>query len=88
MTHRMGRLTKRNRTKYRRRAYASAMLLARLGGVVRQAEPTGETLLSDTRAGIRAVIGDRITRTMMCTSGAVVMVAGTMNVAELVLAQR
>lgn len=28
MTNRMERLTKRNRAKYRRRAYASAMLLA------------------------------------------------------------
>ncbi len=66
----------------------SALLLTRLGSVRQRVEPTGETLLSDTRAGIRAVLGDRITRTLMCTSGAVVMVAGTMNVAELVLAQR
>ncbi len=66
----------------------SALLLTRLRGVGRPAEPSGETLLSDTRAGIRAVLGDRMTRTLMCTSGAVVMVAGTMNVAELVLAQR
>jgi MFS family permease len=66
----------------------SALLLTRLVGVGRPAEPSGETLLSDTRAGIRAVFGDRMTRTLMCTSGAVVMVAGTMNVAELVLAQR
>ena len=67
----------------------SALLLTRLLGSVKQhVEATGETLLSDTRAGIRAVVGDRITRTLMCTSGAVVMVAGTMNVAELVLAQR
>jgi MFS family permease len=66
----------------------SALLLTRLGSVKQRVEPTGETLLSDTRAGIRAVIDDRITRTLMCTSGAVVMVAGTMNVAELVLAQR
>jgi MFS family permease len=66
----------------------SALLLTRLGSVKQHVEATGETLLSDTRAGIRAVLGDRITRTLMCTSGAVVMVAGTMNVAELVLAQR
>ena len=66
----------------------SALLLARLRGVGRPAEVSGETLLSDTRAGIRAVMRDRMTRTLMCTSGAVVMVAGTMNVAELVLAQR
>ena len=66
----------------------SALLLTRLGGVRQRVEPTGETLLSDTRPGIRAVLGDRITRTLMCTSGAVVMVACTMNAAELVLAQR
>ena len=41
---------------------------------MRHFEPTGEALLSDTRTGIRAVIGCRITRTPMCTSGAVVMV--------------
>jgi len=29
MNHHMGRLTKRNRAKYRRRAYAAAMLRAR-----------------------------------------------------------
>jgi MFS family permease len=66
----------------------SALLLSRLTGVGRPAEASGGTLLSDTRAGIRAVMRDRMTRTLMCTSGAVVMVAGTMNVAELVLAQR
>jgi len=66
----------------------SALLLTRLRGVAQPTEASGESLLSDTRAGIRAVLGDRITRTLMCTSGAVVMVAGTMNVAELVLAQR
>jgi len=66
----------------------SALLLSRLTGVGRPAEVSGGTLLSDTRAGIRAVMRDRMTRTLMCTSGAVVMVAGTMNVAELVLAQR
>ena len=34
----------------------SALLLTRLRGVTQPAEPTGETLLSDTRAGIRAVM--------------------------------
>jgi MFS family permease len=66
----------------------SALLLTRLRGVRGAVERSGETLLSDTRAGLCAVVGDRMTRTLMCTSGAVVMVAGTMNVAELVLAQR
>src|ERR671919_312747 len=49
----------------------SALLLTPLRGVTRRAETSGETLLSATRAGIRAVIGDRMTRTLMCTSGAV-----------------
>ena len=66
----------------------SALLLAHLGGTPRPSQASDETLLADTRAGIRAVFGDTMTRTLMCTSGAVVLVAGTMNVAELVLAQR
>lgn len=66
----------------------SALLLTRLSGIARPAGSSDETLLSATRAGIRTVIGDPLTRTLMCTSGAVVLVAGTMNVAELVLAQR
>ena len=66
----------------------SALLLAHLGGTPRPSQASGDTLLADTRAGIRAVLGDSITRTLMCTSGAVVLVAGTMNVAELVLAQQ
>lgn len=66
----------------------SALLLSRVRGTSRPAGDSRETLLSDTRAGVRAVLGDPITRTLMCTSGAVVLVAGTMNVAELVLAQR
>jgi MFS family permease len=66
----------------------SALCLTRLGGIARPATSSDESLLSATRAGIRTVIGDPLTRTLMCTSGAVVLVAGTMNVAELVLAQR
>jgi MFS family permease len=66
----------------------SALLLAHLGGIPRPSPASGDTLIGDTRAGIRAVIGDPITRTLMITSGAVVLVAGTMNVAELVLAQQ
>jgi MFS family permease len=66
----------------------SALCLTRLSGIARPAQSSDETLLSATRAGIRTVLGDPLTRTLMCTSGAVVLVAGTMNVAELVLAQR
>jgi hypothetical protein len=40
MTHRMGRLTKRNRAKYRRRAYGAGMLRANDG--VQQMAPVGD----------------------------------------------
>ena len=66
----------------------SALLLTRLRGLARPVEASEETLLADTRAGIRAVLAEPVARTLMCTSGAVVLLAGMMNVAELVLAQR
>jgi MFS family permease len=68
----------------------SALLLTRLRGLARPAAApaSDETLLAGTRAGIRTVLAEPITRTLMCTSGAVVLLAGMMNVAELVLAQR
>jgi MFS family permease len=66
----------------------SALLLTRLRGLARPVEPSQETLLADTRAGIHAVLAEPVARTLMCTSGAVVLLAGMMNVAELVLAQR
>jgi MFS family permease len=65
----------------------SALLLTRLRGISQPAEPSDETLVSETVVGLRAVLADRTTRTLVGTSGAVLLVAGTMNVAELVLAQ-
>jgi MFS family permease len=67
----------------------SALLLLRLRGMARHvAEPTGESLLSDTREGVRAVLADPIARTLMFSSGAALLLSGTMNVAELILAQQ
>jgi MFS family permease len=66
----------------------SALLLTRLRGLTRQVEPSGEPLLAETRAGIRAMLADPVTRTLVCSSGTVMLAAGTMNVAELVLAQQ
>ena len=43
MNHHMGRLTKRNRAKYRRRAYAAAMRLA--------SQRAGAGTVEDPRAG-------------------------------------
>lgn len=69
---------------------ASALLLARLRGHIRHTAPAvGEApVAATTRAGVGAVLGEPLVRTLMVSSGAVVLVAGTMNVAELVLAQR
>ncbi len=68
----------------------SALLLGRLREHVRPAAPApgAAPVPATTRAGVRAVLGDRLVRTLMASSGAVVLVAGTMNVAELVLARR
>ena len=65
----------------------SAILLTRLRGISQPAEPSDETLVTDTMVGLRAVLADRTTRTLVGSSGAILLVAGTMNVAELVLAQ-
>ena len=69
----------------------SAALLTRLRGHVRPVE-TGleddEPARGSTLAGIRSVLRDRTVRTLMASSGAVILVAGTMNVAELVLAEQ
>jgi MFS family permease len=69
----------------------SAMLLTRLRGHVRAVETDledGEPARGSTLAGIRSVLRDRTVRTLMGSSGAVILVAGTMNVAELVLAEQ
>ena len=68
----------------------SACLLLRLRGHVRPlpAEPADEPASHSTLAGIGSVVRDPLVRTLMSCSGFVVLAAGTMNVAELVLAQQ
>jgi MFS family permease len=65
---------------------ASALLLTRVQSSGRPAAAE-ETLLAETLVGVRAVLAEPLTRTLVCSSGAILLVAGTMNVAELVLAQ-
>ena len=68
----------------------SALLLCPVAGALRgpvRPQATPASLLADTRAGLRTVLGDPLARALVATSGAVMLVAGTMNVAELVLAQ-
>jgi MFS family permease len=68
----------------------SALLLTR----VRLARPpereakTGDSLVGETRAGLRMVRRDPILRVLIAGSGAVVVFSGMMNVGEVVLAQR
>ena len=68
----------------------SAALLLPLRGRLRAAAPAAgdAPVPRSTRAGIGAVLRDPVVRTLMTGSGAVVLVAGAMNVAELVLAQQ
>jgi MFS family permease len=66
----------------------SAGLLLCLRGHLRPASGAEPRQPATTRAGIGAILGDPVVRTLMASSGAVVLVAGTMNVAELVLAQQ
>ena len=64
----------------------SALALLRLRGHVRAIAPpaTGEP----APAGVRTVLSDRLVRTLIGTSATVTLAAGTMNIAELVLARR
>lgn len=67
----------------------SAALLLRLRGHVRSpATGDDDPTPSSTRAGIGCVLADPVVRILMVSSGAVVLAGGTMNVAELVLAQQ
>jgi MFS family permease len=68
----------------------SAGLLLRLRGHIRPPAPAeeGEPEPSSTLAGIGAVVRDPLVRTLMASSGSVVLAAGTINVGELVLAQQ
>jgi MFS family permease len=67
----------------------SAGLLLPLRGHLRVvASDDDGPVSSSTRAGIGTVLRDPVVRTLMTGSGAVILVAGAMNVAELVLAQQ
>lgn len=66
----------------------SAVLLMRLRGHVRVAATTTEDGEPARLSGIGSILGDPVIRTLMASSGAVILVAGTMNVAELVLAEQ
>ena len=68
----------------------SAALLLPLRGHLRvgSADAGDAPVPRSTRAGVRAVLRDPVVRTLMTGSGAVVLVAGAMNVAELILAQQ
>jgi MFS family permease len=70
---------------------ASALLLSRLAGHLRPigtgAAP-GEPVPATVAGGVAAIFREPVTRTLMLTSGAMILAAGMMNIAELVLAER
>jgi MFS family permease len=63
----------------------SVLLLSRLRGHVR---PVASHDGDDTPIGVRGLLREPIVRSLVGTSGAVMLVAGATNVAELVIAQR
>jgi MFS family permease len=69
---------------------ASAGLLTRvrLVSVPERDEETDESLVESTREGMRFVRGDRVLRVLVGGTGVIVLAAGMMNVAEVLLAQR
>jgi MFS family permease len=69
---------------------ASAVLLTRVRPVSapERDEETGDSLVESTREGLRFVRGDRVLRLLVGGTGVIVLAAGMMNVAEVVLAQR
>jgi MFS family permease len=69
---------------------ASAGLLTRvrLVSAPERDEETQESLVNSTREGLRFVSGDRVLRVLVAGTGVIVLAAGMMNVAEVVLAQR
>jgi MFS family permease len=64
----------------------TALLLAGLRGHVRPAAAPATAEAAAT--GVRGILRDPLVRTLLRTSGSVVLFAGAMNVGELVLAQR
>jgi MFS family permease len=70
---------------------ASALLLSRLAGHLRPLGAGGapdDQVPTTVAAGVAAIVREPVTRTLMLTSGAMILAAGTMNIAELVLAER
>jgi MFS family permease len=65
---------------------ASALLVSRLNGRLNAPE-RDDAEAADGPAGVLDVLKDRLTRSLVLTSGAVMLVAGATNVAELVLAR-
>src|SRR4051794_18255317 len=65
---------------------ASALLVGRLKGRLNPVE-RDDTQAADGPTTVRDVLKDRLTRSLVLTSGAVMLVAGATNVAELVLAR-
>ena len=65
---------------------ASALLVSRLKGRLNAPQIEDEDI-ADGPATVRDVLKDRLTRSLVLTSGAVMLVAGATNVAELVLAR-
>ena len=63
----------------------SAFMLSRLRGHVR---PVASEDDATTSIGVRGLLREPIVRSLVATSGAVMLVAGATNVAELVIAQR
>ena len=69
----------------------SAVALSRVRLVAapeRDAEPAQDTLLDSTREGLRFVRRERVLRLLVAGTGVIVLAAGMMNVAEVLLAQR
>jgi MFS family permease len=65
---------------------ASVFLLGRLRGRVRPVAPAAVDEVA--AGGVRSLLQERTVRSLVGTSGAVMLVAGATNVAELVIAQR
>ncbi len=65
---------------------ASVLLLGRLRGHVRPTAPEPDAEASE--GSIRSLLREPIVRSLVGTSGAVMLIAGATNVAELVIAQR
>src|SRR4051812_495152 len=63
----------------------SVLMLSRLRGDVR---PVAASDDEDTAIGVRGLLREPVVRSLVATSGAVMLVAGATNVAELVIAQR